>query len=181
MKLVPFVAACRNIFRAKRPLEDFQPIENGLVGYGENYFENSPQSELILGEKLESSPYEENMLSMAIMPRVMVDYNTVKPGFYFFSTEVINRFSIFGGASTNILSDMDIFLLLEYKKFRPTFYTNFFWISRHRNADAHKPFLYPRVNGTDVDNIEIYNDLAFSLFSGDIGTRFALGLSLIHI
>ena len=105
----------------------------------------------------------------------MVDYKTVKPGFYFFSTEVIDRFSIFGGASTNLLSDIDIFLLLEYKKFRPTFYTNLFWISRHRNADKNKPFLYPRINGTDVDNIEIYNDLAFSLFSGDIGTRFALG------
>ena len=162
-------------------LEDFQPIENGLVGYEENYFENSPQSELILGEKLESRPYEENMLSMAIMPRVMIDYNTVKPGFYFFSTEVIDRFSIFGGASTNILSDMDIFLLLEYKKFRPTFYTNLFWISRHKNADENKPFLYPRVNGTDVDNIEIYNDLAFSLFSGDIGTRFALGGHKINL
>ena len=162
-------------------LEDYQPIENGLVGYEENYFENSPQSELILGEKLESRPYEENMLSMAIMPRVMVDYKTVKPGFYFFSTEVIDRFSIFGGASTNLLSDIDIFLLLEYKKFRPTFYTNLFWISRHRNADENKPFLYPRVNGTDVDNIEIYNDLAFSLFSGDIGTRFALGEHKINL
>ena len=74
-----------------------------------------------------------------------------------------------------MLSDIDFFLLLEYKKFRPTFYTNLFWISRHRNANENKPFLYPRVNGTDMDNIEIYNDLAFSLFSGDIGTRFALG------
>ncbi len=111
----------------------------------------------------------------------MVDYKTVKPGFYFFSTEVIDRFSIFGGASTNLLSDIDIFLLLEYKKFRPTFYTNLFWISRHRNADENKPFLYPRVNGTDVDNIEIYNDLAFSLFSGDIGTRFALGEHKINL
>ena len=162
-------------------LEDYQPIENGLVGYEEDYFADYLLSDLILGEQLDSKPYEEKMLTMAIMPRVMVDYNTVKPGFYFFSTEVIDRFSIFGGASTNILSDMDIFLLLEYKKFRPTFYTNLFWISRHRNADENKPFLYPRVNGTDVDNIEIYNDLAFSLFSGDIGTRFALGEHKINL
>ena len=106
----------------------------------------------------------------------MVDYKTVKPGFYFFSTEVIDRFSIFGGASTNLLSDMDIFLILEYKKFRPTFYTNLFWISRHRDADPNNPLSYKRVNKTIPDNIEDFIDLSFSLFSGDIGTRFALGL-----
>ncbi|RMZ49724.1 hypothetical protein EB821_01240 [Candidatus Marinimicrobia bacterium PRS2] len=162
-------------------LENFQSIENGLVGYEEDYFADYPLSDLILGEHLESYPYQEKMLSMAIMPRVMVDYKTVKLGFYFFSTEVIDRFSIFGGASTNALSDMDIFLLMEYKKFLPTFYTNLFWISRHRNADKNKPFFYPRLNGSDVDNIEIYNDLAFSLFSGDIGTRFALGSHKIKL
>ena len=32
-----------------------------------------------------------------------------------------------------------------------------------------------------MDNIEIYNDLAFSLFSGDIGTRFALGEHKINL
>ena len=76
---------------------------------------------------------------------------------------------------------MDIFLLLEYRKFRPTFYTNLFWISRHRDADKNDPFLYPRVNGYDVDNIEIYNDLAFNLFSGDIGARVALGLHKLKL
>ena len=98
----------------------------------------------------------------------MVDYNTIKPGFYFMGNEVLDRFSIFGGASTNKLLDMDIFLLLEYRKFHPTFYTNLFWISRHRDADRDDPFLYPRVNGDDVDNIAIYNDLAFNCFTSPI-------------
>ena len=156
-------------------LNNFLSIENNLVGYDDGYFENSPQSELILGEELWSRPYEEKMLSMAIMPKLMVDYQTIKPGFYFFSTEVLDRFSVFGGASANVLSDMDIFLLMEYKKFLPTFYTNLFWITRHRNAEKENPFLYPRINGTQVDNIKIYNDLSFSLFSGDIGGKIAIG------
>jgi hypothetical protein len=118
---------------------------------------------------------------MSIFPKVMVDYKSIKPGFYFMGNEVLDRFSIFGGASTNRLIDMDIFLLLEYRKFRPTFYTNLFWISRHRDADRNDPFLYPRVNGDDVDNIEIYNDLAFNLFSGDIGARMALGLHKLKL
>ena len=154
-------------------LENSTEIDSGVIGYSPGYFENQNESELILSENYVSMTYEEKMLSMAILPRVMVDYNTVKPGFYFMSTEVIDRFSIFGGASTNSLLDMDIFLLMEYRKFWPTFYTNLFWISRHREADRSDPFLYPRVNGTDADNIHIFNDLTFSLFSGDLGLRFA--------
>ena len=157
-------------------LEDTQPVSPGLVGYEEDYFDLHPISDLILGEELESGPYTDKMLSMVILPRVMMDYKTVKPGFYFFSTEVIDRISIFGGVSTNRLLDMDIFLLLEYKKYLPTFYTTLFWISRHRDADRDDPFLYPRVNGDDVGNIHIFNDLAFNLFSSDLGARFALGL-----
>ena len=53
------------------------------------------------------------------------------------------------------------------------YYSNLYWISRHR--DAKKPFLYPRVDGTTVDNIHIYNDLKFNLFSLDLGTRFSFG------
>jgi len=160
-------------------LKDYAAIDESQVGYEENYFLKFPLSDLILGENLESLPYEEKMLSMSFFPKVMLDYKTIKPGFYFMGNEVLDRFSIFGGASTNRLLDLDLFLLLEYRKFFPTFYTNLFWISRHR--DAKDPFLYPRVNGDDVDNIEIYNDLAFNLFSSDIGTRFALGHNKIKI
>jgi len=162
-------------------IEDYTPIEINMVGYEENYFSEFFLSDLILGETLETAPYEEKMLSMSIFPKVMIDYKSIKPGFYFMGNEVLDRFSIFGGASTNRLSDMDIFLLLEYKKFHPTFYTNLFWISRHRDANRDDPFLYPRVNGDNVDNIEIYNDLTFSLFSGDIGARFALSLHKLKL
>ena len=148
-------------------------ISSELVGYDIDYFEEDNLSELILGEEMTSTSYEEKMLSMSIIPKFMMDYETIKPGFYFYSSEVIDRFSIFGGFSANRLWDMDVFLMLEYMKFKPTFYTNLFWISRHRSADS--PFLYPRVDGTEADNIHIYNDLTFNLFSVDIGTRFALG------
>ena len=60
-------------------------------------------------------------------------------------------------------------------EYLPTFYTNLFWKSRHRDADRNNPYFYPRVNGSIVDNIHIFNDLKFNLFSADIGTRFALG------
>jgi len=157
-------------------LDKIQPIPSQMVGYETDYFNQDILSELILGESMPSHSYEEKMLSMSIIPKIMIDYKTVKPGFYFISSEVIDRFSIFGGFSANRLWDMDIFLMLEYKKYLPTFYTNLFWISRHRDADRNDPILYPRVNETVNDSIHIFNDLAFNLFSGDIGVRFALGM-----
>ena len=114
---------------------------------------------------MSSKLYDEEMLSISIIPKIMIDYNTVKPGAYFFSSEAIERFSFFGGFSVNRVHDMDVFLMLEYMKYRPTFYTNLFWISRHRDADPNNPLLYKRTNGLPVDNIEDYIDLSFSLFS----------------
>ncbi|MEE2859121.1 MAG: hypothetical protein VX820_05345 [Candidatus Neomarinimicrobiota bacterium] len=149
-------------------------IPSELVGYELNYFNDQDLSELILGKPLSAVNYEEKMLSMSIIPKLMVDYNTIKPGLYFYSSEVIDRFSIFGGISANELWDMDVFLMMEYMKYKPTYYANLFWISRHR--EAKKPFLYPRIDGTTVDNIHIYNDLKFNLFSVDIGSRFAIGI-----
>ena len=162
-------------------IENIKLIDEKNVGYEENYFLNFPLSDLILDENLPYNTYQENMLSLAIMPKLMVDYKSFKPGFYFYGNEVLDRFSLFGGASVNILNDLDIFLIMEYRKFIPTLYTNLFWITRHRKADRSNPMLYPRVNKTEVDNIEILNDLAFNLFSGDIGTRFKLGLAKIHL
>ena len=57
------------------------------------------------------------MLSMSIFPKVMVDYKSIKPGFYFMGNEVLDRFSIFGGISANRLWDVDVFLMLEYMKY----------------------------------------------------------------
>ncbi len=148
-------------------------IANELVGYENDYFKDHNLSDLIIGETLPATDYEEKMLSMSIIPKIMVDYNTIKSGIYFYSSEVIDRFSLFGGISMNELSDMDVFLMMEYMKYKLTYYSNLYWISRHR--DAKKPFLYPRVDGTTVDNIHIYNDLKFNLFSLDLGTRFSFG------
>ena len=156
-------------------------VQDKFVGYDIDYYKVFPESELILSEPQESRAYKESMLSMSIVPKLMIDYNTVKPGFYFFSSEVINRFSIFGGASSNSIWDIDAFLMIEYMKYYPTFYTNLYWITRNQSADRKDPFLYPRTNGTVNDSIHIFNDLSFNLFSGDVGVRFPLGAHKLKV
>ena len=116
----------------------------------------------ITDEALASADDGELFLESVKSESLLFDNNAIKAASY----------NVSGGFEQK---NIDVFLLLEYMKYRPTFYTNLFWISRHRDADQNDPFLYPRVDGSDVDNIHIFNDLAFNLFSSDIGTRFALG------
>ena len=91
--------------------------------------------------------YKEQFSKMFIMPTVRIDYGTVKPGFYFFSSEILDRLNIFGGASVNKIKDRDLFVLLEYHQWYPTIYLEFFNISRNlfnqENKDAvYKDFIF---------------------------------------
>ncbi len=47
----------------------------------------------------------------------------IKPGIYFTSSDVLNRFSIFGSASINRVWERDLYLLFEYRDKFPIFYS----------------------------------------------------------
>ncbi len=150
-------------------IDSIQIIDENNVGYGPNYWHQNPLSLPLTDlDSTPSKPYKESMSKLSIMPRVMLDYEMVKPGFYFMSHDYLDKLSIFGGASTNSKSDLDLFLIFEFKKYWPTLYSNLFWVTRHRNMYSN----YIRANGTIADNVHINSELAFMLFSGEIGARF---------
>ncbi|RKY55100.1 MAG: hypothetical protein DRP89_03910, partial [Candidatus Neomarinimicrobiota bacterium] len=95
-----------------------------------------------------------------ILPKLMIDYGTVKPGFYFYSNEIIDRFNIFGGASINSIKDHDLMLILEYHQWKPTFHIEIFNISRNIFNIAEK-----------ISEIPASLDYTFAL------TEFTLGIS----
>ncbi|UCD38667.1 MAG: hypothetical protein JSW54_04095, partial [Fidelibacterota bacterium] len=107
--------------------------------------------------------YTETFSRPFFLPRLMLDYGTLKPGFYFYANEVLDRLLLFGGASMNSRKDTDLFLLFEFRKFRPTLYAQFFAIRRHVSQD----FKYYDYLGT--------NDLRFSLVEAVVGGRMPLG------
>jgi hypothetical protein len=86
------------------------------------------------------------------------------------SQDYLDKLSIFGGASANSKSDLDLFLIFEFKKYWPTLYSNLFWVTRHRNMYSN----YNRINETVAENVHINSELAFMLFSGEIGARLNL-------
>ncbi len=88
---------------------------------------NTPAS----GQNLsDPKPYRNTYTSLSLVPVVRVDnYNPrnkgidiVRPGFYFSSNEVLDRFSLFGGAVINRQLERDIFGIFEYRGPIPIFY-----------------------------------------------------------
>lgn len=74
--------------------------------------------------------YKQKYSKVFVLPKLMLDYGTLKPGFYFFTSEVLNQFNLFGGASINKNMEHDVAFLLEYKKLEPTLFLEYYDISR---------------------------------------------------
>ena len=112
-------------------LNEYELIESFKASYSD-YAESIP--DMMPVKKLnhpEPVKYKDQFSKIFILPKLMIDYGTVKPGFYFYSSEVIDRFTIFGGTSINKIKDRDLFLILEYHQWKPTFHIEFFNISRN--------------------------------------------------
>ena len=153
-------------------LDDVFYIDEDYVGYSDQYYKNSSdlKARIIESDKTESSTYVDQFPNMFIMPKVMLDYGTIKPGFYFFSSEIINRLSIFGGASVNQLSDIDLFFIFDFKRFYPTLFFEAYYLTR---------------NTTDKSKYqEIYNitdDIKFRLVQFRSGLKIPIYGSLMEV
>jgi len=75
--------------------------------------------------------YHDNFAQMFVMPRLMIDYGTVKPGFYFYSSEMLEKLSLSGGLAVNFDKDIDFSFNLIYRKLYPTVYTDFMYSTRN--------------------------------------------------
>ncbi|MEE8340771.1 MAG: hypothetical protein V3R52_01590 [Candidatus Neomarinimicrobiota bacterium] len=85
---------------------------------------NSPDNKV-------AAKYHDNFAKMFLMPRLMVDYGTVKPGFYFSSSEILEKLSLNGGVTVNFDKDIDFSFNLAYRKLFPTVYTEFMFATRN--------------------------------------------------
>jgi WD40 repeat protein len=79
---------------------------------------------------LKARPYTNTFTSLSIIPILRVDnYNphnkgidVIRPGFYFTSSDVLERLSLFGGAVLNRQLERDLFAIIEYRGAFPLFY-----------------------------------------------------------
>jgi hypothetical protein len=100
----------------------------------------------------------------------MMDYGTLKPGFYFYSSEVINRLSVFGGASLNQLKDVDLFFIFDFKRFYPTLFFETFYLTRNTTDNSKYQGIY-----------DIQDDIKFRLVQFRSGLKIPVYGSKLEI
>ncbi|MBS1517478.1 MAG: PD40 domain-containing protein [Bacteroidetes bacterium] len=149
---------------------------------------------------IEKKPYKSLFTSLSFVPVIRFDtykrknklnfIEAIKPGLYFFSNEMLNRFSVFGGATINIKGERDLFLQFLYdngfpffkdfftKKvgFLPTLTLEGYNTTRKSDGDL--------IAGADTINVGITYDLlsfdfgmAFNIINDDHKMKFGYTLS----
>ena len=152
-------------------LDSIDLIVDKEVGYSTTYFnKNSKLSSPIRNfNKIKSTKYQDHFPPMMIMPRATVDYGTIKPGFYFYSSDIIDKVSLTGGASLNRTRDLDLFMLFEYRHLFPTLFFETFYLTRNTEEKSSYSS-YKLDNNLKFRLIEFRTGLRFPFY----GTRFEL-------
>ncbi|KPK96353.1 hypothetical protein AMJ80_00570 [bacterium SM23_31] len=78
-----------------------------------------------------SKPYTFHFQKTSFFPRIMVDYGIPKLGFYSFTGDVLDKYSLFMGAAVNKDLDRDLFALFEFKELRETLFLELYNLTRH--------------------------------------------------
>ncbi|MDZ7721379.1 MAG: hypothetical protein U5R06_00790 [candidate division KSB1 bacterium] len=114
---------------------------------------------------MEAQKYGITYGDLMFMPRVMIDSNQVKLGTYFYANEILDRLNVFGGVGMNARKDLDAFLMFEWKKWRPTLFTEFYAVTRNVERTIAVIEDYPK---------KVPVDISFRLLEGDIGARYQI-------
>ena len=105
---------------------------------------------------------------MFLIPRLQIELDQsnnevmFKPGLYFYSDELLNNYSMFGGVGLAPNKDLDLFIAAQYHGFLPTLTFEFFQMVRHTNEVLH-------YGAWDADA-----DLTFSLTQGILSANLGL-------
>lgn len=117
----------------------------------------------------DAKPYKQNFLRLAILPRVMIDYGTLKLGSYFYSSDVLDKYGFLGGFAINRDRDYDMFGILEYRNLLPTIFLEAY------NQVSHFPIKYADTN-EEGDTTNVYQtEHRYNLLEVDFGARLKLG------
>ena len=147
-------------------------LDQKTVGYDPDYWQrNSGLAEPIIAQvDLPAKSYEDDFTTMFVSPKIMGDYQTIKLGWYFFSNEILDRLSLFGGASMNTAKDLDLFFIFEFRRLYPTLFAEVFYLTRNIQ-EKNQYSVYP-----------LDDRLRFRLIQFDGGLRFPLfGLGKLEL
>lgn len=116
--------------------------------------------------QIEATPYEMTYGQISFLPRAMIDYKTLKLGTYFYASDILDRYSVFGGASLNKRTDLDAFAIFEMRRWKPTLFLELYGFTRNIERQIEVIEDYPEK--TDVN-------IGFNILEADLGGRINLG------
>ena len=151
-------------------LEDLFYIDDDYVGYGEEYHLNNDELKppITQLDDTKAFPYEDQFPNMFILPKVMVDYGTVKPGIYFSSSEIIHRLSLFGGASINKINDVDLFFIFDFKRFYPTIFFETYYLTRNTSDKSMYQGAYPIKDDIKFRLVQLRSGLRLPIYGSQL-------------
>ncbi|MFZ5519334.1 MAG: peptidase MA family metallohydrolase [Candidatus Zhuqueibacterota bacterium] len=116
---------------------------------------------------LKSNPYTLTYGKISFLPRVMIDYGTTKLGTYFYSSDILDKYDIFGGFAINGDWDYDIFGIINYRKFKPTIFLEVYnKVLHHSEMEDFSP--------NEIDTISTMFNFRYDLTEVDLGMEFKL-------
>ncbi len=144
-----------------------QPVAPEKMQYIENYAERIPrltpdQVNQAVENPRPAQPYKNTFSGVTIMPRLMLDYGTLKPGFYIYTNEILDRLSFFGGADINSRGDYDLFGIFEFNLSKPTAFIEVF------NQSAN---IQDRLSLPEFPTVNPEIDVSFNLLQANIGLQ----------
>ena len=122
-----------------------------------------------------ATPYKNIYTPLLFFPRVMVDYGRPKFGTYFYSSDILNRYSLLGGVAVNTLWDCDAFGIFQYRRLWPTLFLEVYNQVRHTEEEGVK-YRYNLIEldvGFDLkltDHHNIRASFVLSRYSGRLKT-----------
>jgi WD40 repeat protein len=117
------------------------------------------------------SPYKQRFTGLHILPRLLFDYGTIKPGFYLFSSDVLDKMTLIAGADINSDLDYDLFGLFEYRVINPTLF-----IEAYNSTANIKDTL--RIRQGENNYLRLNRDVNFDLTEVRAGAAFKYPASL---
>ena len=153
-------------------IDTLKIIDDDLVGYSKTYYKKNENlsKPITFLDTTKSDKYVDQFPSMFIMPKLMYEYGTAKPGFYFYSSEILERLSLFGGMSLNSLMDTDLFFIFEFNRLYPTVFFETFYLTRNTSDRTQYQDIY-----------QIDSDIKFRMLLFRPGIRFPFYGSSIEI
>lgn len=150
------------IYELKNP----KPLDPALAIYDENYIATIPDKNFddsdIPDYKVRN--YKETFSKAMILPRLFVDYKTIKPGIYVISSDIMNQLNLIVGAAVNSDLDYDLYGYVSHNKFGPTLFAEAFNVS----ANIQDTVVVPR---GDVEARGV-RDVNFDLLQFSLGIGF---------